>query len=818
MGTDNSGTGAGSSADNEMLSESMNGDQGQGQGSCSPSETPAAATDAGDMVPLLSTAGDLGNQAASSLTLPAADTDAGAATTTVMAGELGNQAPSSLTLPAASTDSATVTKTATADDLRNQASPLTLAAGDTEAASGKTTAMPGDLGNQAPSPLTLPAAADTEAAAATTTATATATATPPATTAADSPSITMGPPSPDSADPADPLSVSHDAPDSAPAVEGRKARRAKSKARDSAEGSKKSSDPSRKRTRPAHAKPHLPLSPMEQYHQTCSSLSFVEMVEAWRALTDEEREEFTTKADEARQHFENEYESWRLDRLDRLGKLEKTVEFLLEAKETDFQRKLLRAEKELKQRTAKLGQVMKQAMPSQAKSAYAFFCKDFAAKRKSASSSDAANASTSASTEKPDVAEEGLEALPEGAKIPKGSRTLREMREAWSQLDHEERERFGKMAAEDEVRFRAELEEFRSKFPDANLPAGLPAKRRRLVKVPEQVFLRPQTEMSNLLQLAHDRGLQERREALKRNRLEGESESNLPALPTSDDPSRSGWEGAEGAGARAGAARASVDDLLGGLLDDGEGSAAGDGWNQGGGSASSWFGGGGASSQHEGAIVPHGSWGQDSFAGSLPGKSRSSASGDPAVLGPRLRIDESGNIIVDETSLSFGPETSFSEEGPVTTEESVTQYKEAYQRTSRSKWTDKETDDFYEALRIYGTDLFLVQTFFRNKSAAQIKQKYSREVKRNPAKVNLALTVEARKLTRSAFESLHGKIDTERHFKPPPSPVPGEEEPDGSLAGSFFGQPMPEMPPPPEPEFSVEDESHTTNRLMALFE
>lgn len=190
-------------------------------------------------------------------------------------------------------------------------------------------------------------------------------------------------------------------------------------------------------------------------------------------------------------------------------------------------------------------------------------------------------------------------------------------------------------------------------------------------------------------------------------------------------------------------------------------------------------------------------------------------------MGPQLRLDESGNLVLDKSSLTQNlEEEKMDTDSHVPVQEAVSQYASAYRRTPACKWSDEETDMFYEALSLYGTDLFLVQTFFRNKSAAQVKSKFSKELKKNPHHVEDVLTRSVKKLTKDPFERMHGKIDTSKHYKPPPSPLPGEErEPDGSLAGDDEAQHMPEAePPPPEPEYSAEDESLTTNRLMALFD
>uniref|UniRef100_A0A7S0B5Q6 Myb-like domain-containing protein n=1 Tax=Pyrodinium bahamense TaxID=73915 RepID=A0A7S0B5Q6_9DINO len=193
--------------------------------------------------------------------------------------------------------------------------------------------------------------------------------------------------------------------------------------------------------------------------------------------------------------------------------------------------------------------------------------------------------------------------------------------------------------------------------------------------------------------------------------------------------------------------------------------------------------------------------------------------GAPRVLGPQVCLDEAGNIVLDHSSLTKGPDQGQLPENSAPVRESMSQYTSAYRRTPACKWSAEETDMFYEALALYGTDLFLVQTFFRNKSAAQIKTKLSRELRRSPQQVEEALTTRVQRLTKDPFERLHGKIDTSKHYKPPPSPLPGEDrEPDGSVP-PYEEPPPPEAePPPPEPECSAEDESLTTNRLMALFD
>jgi len=198
--------------------------------------------------------------------------------------------------------------------------------------------------------------------------------------------------------------------------------------------------------------------------------------------------------------------------------------------------------------------------------------------------------------------------------------------------------------------------------------------------------------------------------------------------------------------------------------------------------------------------------------------------GAPTVLGPQLGLDEFGNFVLDKSSLAQSVTREHAPAEGVPIQESDSQYCSAYKRKPTCKFSHEETEMFYEALALYGTDLLLVQTFFnksaaRFKSVAQIKLKFAREMKRNGKRVEEVVMRNVKKLTKEPFERVHGRIDTSKHYVPPSSPLPGEEC-EAERAG--FGEEedrMPEAePPPPEPEYSAEDESLTTNRLMALFD
>ncbi|KAG8624181.1 hypothetical protein KVT40_009157 [Elsinoe batatas] len=60
-------------------------------------------------------------------------------------------------------------------------------------------------------------------------------------------------------------------------------------------------------------------------------------------------------------------------------------------------------------------------------------------------------------------------------------------------------------------------------------------------------------------------------------------------------------------------------------------------------------------------------------------------------------------------------------------------------RMSGTPWNDEETDRFYDALRMFGTDFSIISKMFAPKTRKQIKLKLRREEKLDPQRVNAAL-------------------------------------------------------------------------------
>ncbi|KAG9974445.1 hypothetical protein KCU98_g11991, partial [Aureobasidium melanogenum] len=72
-------------------------------------------------------------------------------------------------------------------------------------------------------------------------------------------------------------------------------------------------------------------------------------------------------------------------------------------------------------------------------------------------------------------------------------------------------------------------------------------------------------------------------------------------------------------------------------------------------------------------------------------------------------------------------------------------------------WSDEETDRFYEALRMFGTDFFIISKMFAPKTRRQIKLKFIREERLDPDRVNRALAGDAVPMNLESFAEATGQ-------------------------------------------------------------
>ncbi|CAK5085528.1 unnamed protein product [Meloidogyne enterolobii] len=114
----------------------------------------------------------------------------------------------------------------------------------------------------------------------------------------------------------------------------------------------------------------------------------------------------------------------------------------------------------------------------------------------------------------------------------------------------------------------------------------------------------------------------------------------------------------------------------------------------------------------------------------------------PPTSGPRVRINEQGEMVVDEDSLivmqnpeNVQLETVINNDvGP----KKLTSM--SFRKRSRGCiWNVLETDLFYEVLAATGTDFGLMHEFIPNRTRVELKQKFNREHRINPRRMDEAL-------------------------------------------------------------------------------
>jgi hypothetical protein len=120
-----------------------------------------------------------------------------------------------------------------------------------------------------------------------------------------------------------------------------------------------------------------------------------------------------------------------------------------------------------------------------------------------------------------------------------------------------------------------------------------------------------------------------------------------------------------------------------------------------------------------------------------------------------LVFDSEGNMVLQTVSSSTH---TISGEATTTVESATAGYDFAYRRPKPTKWSDDETQRFYEALEMYGHDQMLINTALPNFTPAQIRQKFKAEMRKFPARFNATLYTSRKTLDASIYEEQHGKI------------------------------------------------------------
>ncbi|KAG2319032.1 hypothetical protein Bca52824_012245 [Brassica carinata] len=95
----------------------------------------------------------------------------------------------------------------------------------------------------------------------------------------------------------------------------------------------------------------------------------------------------------------------------------------------------------------------------------------------------------------------------------------------------------------------------------------------------------------------------------------------------------------------------------------------------------------------------------------------------------------------------FGMEEGENQETYVVKPDSPVNYQTYMNKTPRTRWSKQDTQRFYEGIQEFGSNLSMVQQLFPDKTRQQIKLKYKLEERKNPLKLNDALSTRPKHLT-----------------------------------------------------------------------
>ncbi|KAM7166936.1 transcription factor TFIIIB component B'' homolog isoform 3-T3 [Macrochelys suwanniensis] len=116
---------------------------------------------------------------------------------------------------------------------------------------------------------------------------------------------------------------------------------------------------------------------------------------------------------------------------------------------------------------------------------------------------------------------------------------------------------------------------------------------------------------------------------------------------------------------------------------------------------------------------------------------------DGPLLVPRVKVAEDGSIILDEESLTVEVLRTkgscvIEENDPIFERGSTTTYSSFRKSYYTKPWSNKETDMFFLAISMVGTDFSLIGQLFPHRARTEIKNKFKREEKANGWRIDKA--------------------------------------------------------------------------------
>ncbi|KAG9266314.1 hypothetical protein AMEX_G20843 [Astyanax mexicanus] len=132
------------------------------------------------------------------------------------------------------------------------------------------------------------------------------------------------------------------------------------------------------------------------------------------------------------------------------------------------------------------------------------------------------------------------------------------------------------------------------------------------------------------------------------------------------------------------------------------------------------------------------------------------------LLAPRVKVAEDGSLIIDEESLTVevlrvkGPNPA-EDRDPIFERGSTTTYSSFRKGTYTKPWSNKETDMFFLAISMVGTDFSMIGQLFPHRARIEIKNKFKKEERANSWRIDKAFK-ERRRLDLEFFNNLLEKI------------------------------------------------------------
>ncbi|KAI7795636.1 transcription factor TFIIIB component B'' homolog isoform X2 [Triplophysa rosa] len=134
---------------------------------------------------------------------------------------------------------------------------------------------------------------------------------------------------------------------------------------------------------------------------------------------------------------------------------------------------------------------------------------------------------------------------------------------------------------------------------------------------------------------------------------------------------------------------------------------------------------------------------------------------DPLLV-PRVKVAEDGSLIIDEESLTVqvsrmnGPNPA-EDRDPIFERGSTTTYSSFKKGTYTKPWSNGETDMFYLAISMVGTDFSMIGQLFPHRGRVEIKNKFKKEERMNSWRIDKAFK-EKRCLDLDFFKTLMEQI------------------------------------------------------------